>query len=228
MKIFAQKISTPIKTAAAVVVLGAISLTSTNAWSHFVSLDGDIEVNDTEAYWKTGDGLAVSSTSGCVLSSDRTDDNKINACEGIEDEAPVEEVAEAPAPAPEPPEPVATVETLTIDGLGLFDYDSDQLTAEGSTRINDLLAQLQEFKGVLGIEVSGHTDSRGSEEYNQGLSERRAATVQGILASAYPDVAINAIGLGESAPIASNANEAGRAQNRRVEVRVDVSKMTFE
>ncbi len=221
------KLSNSIKTAAAVVVLGAMTLTSTNAWSHFVSLDGSVEV-DNDAYWKTGDGLAVASSSGCVLSSKRSDDNVINACEGIEDEEPVEEVAEAPVEEPKAPEPVARVETLVVDGLGLFDTDSDQLTAEGSTRINELLADLQEFKGVLGIEVSGHTDSRGSEEYNQGLSERRAATVQGILAAAYPDVAINAIGLGESSPVASNVTAAGQAQNRRVEVRVEVSKMTFE
>ena len=86
---------------------------------------------------------------------------------------------------------------------------------------------MAEFKGVLGIEVAGHTDSRGSEEYNQGLSERRAATVQAILAGQYPDVPINAVGFGENSPVASNASEAGRAQNRRVEVSVDVSKMTF-
>lgn len=228
MKIFARKISTPVKTAAAVIVFGAMSLTSTNAWSHFVSLDGDVEV-ENDAYWKTGDGLAINSSSGCILSGKRSDDNAIGACEGTGGEEPAEEVvAEAPVEETKAPEPVAKVETLTVDGMGLFDTDSDQLTAEGSARINDLLAQLNEFKGVLGIEVAGHTDSRGSESYNQSLSERRAATVQGILAAAYPDVAINAVGFGESSPVASNANEAGRAQNRRVEVSVDVSKMTFE
>ena len=218
-------ISTPIKTAAAAVLLGSMAL-STNAWSHFVSLDGDVEVGDSKGYWKTGDGLAVTSSSGCVLSGDRTDDNAIGACEGTE--APAEEVAEVAAPKEEAPaEPAARVETLTVDGLGLFDTDSDQLTAEGTSRINELLGQLSEFTGVLGIEVAGHTDSRGSEAYNQSLSERRAATVQAILSAEYPDVPINAVGFGENSPVASNANDAGRAQNRRVEVTVNVSKMTF-
>jgi len=216
-----------LKTAAAFGLLTAMTLASGNAWSHFVDLDGDVEY-EGDGYWTTGDGLAVTSSSGCVLSSRLTDDNKSGACVG---EAEEEAVAEAPAAEPEPapaPEPVAKIETLTVDGLGLFDTDSDQLTAEGSARIDQLLAELAEFKGVLGIEVAGHTDSRASEAYNQGLSERRAATVQAILAAAYPDVAINAVGFGESSPVASNANEAGRAQNRRVEVSVDVSKMTFE
>ena len=220
-----RSISMQVKSAAAVVLLGTMAMTSTNAWSHFVSLDGDVEV-EGDAYWKTGDGLAVNSSSGCVLSGERNDDNAIGACEGVE---AAEEVAEAPKEEPKAePEQVAKVETLTVDGLGLFDTDSDQLTAEGTTRINDLLAQLKEFKGVLGIEVAGHTDDRGSNEYNQGLSERRAATVQAILAAEYPDVPINAVGFGETSPVASNSTEEGMAQNRRVEVSVDVSKMTFE
>lgn len=222
-----RSISMQVKSAAAVVLLGTMAMTSTNAWSHFVSLDGDVEV-EGDAYWKTGDGVAVNSSSGCVLSGGRSDDNAIGACEGAD--APAEEVAEAPKePEPEAvPEQVAKVETLTVDGLGLFDTDSDQLTSEGTARINDLLAQLKEFKGVLGIEVAGHTDDRGSDEYNQGLSERRAATVQGILSAEYPDVPINAVGFGETSPVASNSTEDGMAQNRRVEVSVDVSKMTFE
>jgi len=215
--------STQIKVAA-VAMVAAMALTSTNAWSHFVSLDGEVDV-EGDGYWKTGDGKSINSSSGCVLSGKHSDDNAIGACTGEGGDA----VAEAPkAEAPKGDEPVAKVETMTVDGLGLFDTDSDQLTAEGTAKINELLAQMQEFKGVLSIEVAGHTDDRGSDEYNQGLSERRAATVQAILAAAYPDVPINSVGYGETSPVASNSTAEGMAANRRVEVSVDVSKMTFE
>jgi len=120
------------------------------------------------------------------------------------------------------------VETLTVDGLGLFDTDSDQLTDEGTTRINALIEDINDFKGVLGISVSGHTDSVGSEDYNQGLSERRAATVAAILTAQYPDVPVSSAGFGETSPVGDNATEEGRAANRRVEVDVDVSRMVFE
>lgn len=213
--------------AGALAVVTALSMGSSNVFAHNVAVDGPIET-DSNGYVKTGDGKTVLSSGGCVGTSDRSDDNKVNACEGIEDvaeEAPVveEPVAEAPAA-----EPVAKVETLTIGRHGLFDTDSDVLTAEGSARINDLIAEMGEFKGVLSIQVGGHTDSRGSEAYNQALSERRAATVQGLLQSRYPDVPLSAVGFGESQPRESNATAEGRARNRRVEVLVDVSQMTFE
>lgn len=225
MRLRSKLASTQIKVAA-VALLATMALASTNAWSHFVSLDGEVDV-EGDGYWKTGDGKSINSSSGCVLSGKHSDDNSIGTCIGEEGDA----VAEAPkeeAPAEETKEPVAKVETLTVNGVGLFDTDSDQLTAEGRARISALLAQLEEFKGILGMEVAGHTDDRGSDEYNQGLSERRAATVQALLAAAYPDVPINSVGFGESSPVASNSTDAGMAQNRRVEVSVDVSKMTFE
>ena len=71
------------------------------------------------------------------------------------------------------------------------------------------------------IDVVGHADSRGATAYNQGLSERRAETVKGTLASAFPQVPITASGLGETAPIASNDTAEGRRLNRRVEIRVE-------
>ena len=157
------------------------------------------------------------------------DSNKVNACEGIADEAAEEPAAvEEPVAVTPPPAPVEKIETLTIGRHGLFDTGSDVLTAEGTARINDLIAEMGGFQGVLSIQVAGHTDSRGGDDYNQDLSERRAATVAGILASSYPDVPLTSVGFGESQPRESNNNAAGRARNRRVEVSVDVSQKTFE
>ena len=70
---------------------------------------------------------------------------------------------------------------------------------------------------TLGIE--GNTDSVGSDEYNQGLSERRAETVRSYLAQqGVPESSMTGKGLGEGQPIASNSTVEGRQQNRRVEL----------
>ena len=69
------------------------------------------------------------------------------------------------------------------------------------------------------VEVAGHTDSMGSEAYNQGLSERRAQSVQDYLVSkGVKAQRLTAKGYGESMPVASNDTDAGRAENRRVEL----------
>jgi len=71
------------------------------------------------------------------------------------------------------------------------------------------------------IELQGYTDGRGSEQYNIGLSQRRAEAVERYLVTKkIPLYRISIVGLGKDDPIADNKNEQGRAQNRRVEVRV--------
>jgi outer membrane protein OmpA-like peptidoglycan-associated protein len=77
---------------------------------------------------------------------------------------------------------------------------------------------LQEYKSTM-IEVAGHTDSTGSESYNQMLSQQRAQSVTNILLqNGIQTVRIDTVGYGESRPIASNSTPAGRQQNRRVEL----------
>jgi len=77
---------------------------------------------------------------------------------------------------------------------------------------------LQEFEKTL-IVVAGHTDSTGSNSYNQALSERRAASVADYLRSrGVVDARIETVGFGEDHPIADNATAEGRALNRRVEL----------
>ena len=71
------------------------------------------------------------------------------------------------------------------------------------------------------ILVVGHTDTSGPEDYNMGLSERRAQSVAGYLAArGVRDVRLGTRGYGESQPVASNDTEAGRAANRRVEIKL--------
>jgi len=133
------------------------------------------------------------------------------------------EVAEAPPPAPmAPAAPVYT--TSTIKAEALFDFDKSDLKPEGKAAITELDDQIKsQGAQVIDINVVGHTDSIGTEEYNQALSLRRATSVKDYMVSEGIDPGIiDVSGKGESEPVADNSTKAGRAQNRRVEISVGV------
>jgi len=97
-----------------------------------------------------------------------------------------------------------------------FAFDSAELTAEDKATLDKVAARLQELHFVEGV-ANGHTDSVGDAAYNQKLSERRAqAVVDYLAAKGVAPGRIKAVGYGETKPIADNATEEGRAQNRRV------------
>jgi len=84
--------------------------------------------------------------------------------------------------------------------------------------LDSVILVLREFNKTI-IVVAGHTDSRGSNEYNQGLSERRANAVsEYLLANQVVEARIETVGFGEKHPIADNGTDAGRSDNRRVEL----------
>lgn len=99
-----------------------------------------------------------------------------------------------------------------------FAVDRADVQSRFHPTLDQVAATLNRYPQTL-IDVTGHADSTGADAYNQALSERRAASVAGYLISrnVLRD-RLYAAGRGESQPIASNATEAGRAQNRRVEV----------
>jgi len=99
-----------------------------------------------------------------------------------------------------------------------FDTDSATIKSRAYTPLRDLSNTLSQFDQTQ-ITVAGHTDSRGSDAHNQRLSERRAYSVRNYLID--QGVAANrmqAIGYGETRPIANNSTDEGRARNRRVEI----------
>ena len=108
--------------------------------------------------------------------------------------------------------------TLLMPSNITFATDSADLNGQFFAVLNSVGKVLTEFDKTI-IEVAGHTDSTGTDAYNQGLSERRAGSVASYLRSQSinPERMIT-IGLGESMPVADNGTEAGRAQNRRVEL----------
>ena len=98
-----------------------------------------------------------------------------------------------------------------------FDFDSSNLTSVAKTNLNKL-AEVLKNNPDTNINIYGHTDSRGTDSYNQSLSERRANSVVNYLVSlGVAKSRLFAMGVGEKEPIADNSTDAGRAKNRRVE-----------
>ena len=154
-----------------------------------------------------------------------------------------EPVVEEP-PAPPPPPPPAkcgdadndgvcdeadkcpdTAAGVKVDSVGcpleqtlklLFDFDSAELRPESITELERLVKFMGDVPFAKAM-IEGHTDSKGSDAYNQSLSDRRAKAVFDYLSSRGVDPArLSSVGKGESAPIADNATEEGRQENRRV------------
>jgi OOP family OmpA-OmpF porin len=100
-----------------------------------------------------------------------------------------------------------------------FEFDSAKLTASSSAMLDEAVKILKRHSD-LKVELAGHTDSMGNDQYNQGLSERRAQSVADYLIAHGANAGnISVKGYGESDPVANNGSEAGRAANRRVELR---------
>lgn len=99
-----------------------------------------------------------------------------------------------------------------------FDVDKSNVRPDFAEVLGSVALVLKEYKSTM-IEVAGHTDSTGSDSYNQLLSQQRAQAVSQVLMSnGVQPVRIDTVGFGESRPVASNATAEGRALNRRVEL----------
>ena len=128
-------------------------------------------------------------------------------------------VAEVPPPPPPAPAPPPVKKKIVLRGVH-FDFDKATIRAEDRPILDEAVNTLKEY-GTIAIAVDGHTDSVGTDQYNQKLSERRARAVAGYLADhGIARSRMTVEGFGESKPVASNDTADGRAQNRRVELRV--------
>lgn len=109
---------------------------------------------------------------------------------------------------------------ITFDSGLLFNIDSDNLSDASKTNLDELSGVLQKYADTE-ILIEGHTDNTGSTEHNQALSKKRAAAVASYLAmKGVKRTRITENGYGENQPIADNNTEAGRQQNRRVDVAI--------
>ena len=126
--------------------------------------------------------------------------------------------AAAPAAKPAPAPAVATKVTYAADAF--FDFDKSVLKPEGKAKLDDLASKVKDINLEVIIAV-GHTDSVGSDAYNQKLSVRRSEAVKAYLVS--KGIEKNRVyteGKGEKQPVADNKTKEGRAKNRRVEIEV--------
>ena len=160
-----------------------------------------------ELCWRDANWTPATAAPGC--------DGAIVAPKAAPAPAPAPKAA-APAPAPAPA--AATKVTYAADAF--FDFDKSALKKEGKAKLDDLVGKVKGINLEVIIAV-GHTDSVGSDAYNQKLSVRRAESVKAYLVS--KGIEKNRVyteGKGEKQPVADNKTKEGRAKNRRVEIEV--------
>ena len=180
--------------------------------------------------WKNGTGELVwknGTNELCWRDANWTPATAAPGCDGaiapVAAPAPPPPVAVAPppvvAPPPAPPAPPAATK-VTYAADAFFDFDKSVIKPAGKQKLDDLISKIKDINLEVIIAV-GHTDSVGSDSYNQKLSVRRSEAVKAYLVS--KGIEKNRVyteGKGEKQPVADNKTAEGRAKNRRVEIEV--------
>jgi OOP family OmpA-OmpF porin len=187
--------------------------------------------------WRSSDGTPWKAGAGeCWRDANWTPATAADICDGALKPAPRAAPAPAPAPPPPPaappvapvapppppppPPPAPTSEKVTFAADAFFDTGKSVLKPEARAKLDDLVAKTAGVNLEVIIAV-GHTDSDGSDAYNQKLSVSRAEAVKAYLVS--KNVEKNRVyteGKGEKQPVADNKTKEGKAKNRRVEIEV--------
>jgi OOP family OmpA-OmpF porin len=134
---------------------------------------------------------------------------------------PLKEYADSPAVEPEPA-PAEPVEAVRVELDVKFDFDKSVVKEDSQGDIKSLADFMKQYPQTT-TTVEGHTDSVGSDAYNQGLSERRAEAVRDVLVNQHgiDSSRVSSVGYGEAQPVEDNNTDEGRAVNRRVEAEVE-------
>jgi OOP family OmpA-OmpF porin len=193
-----------------------VAIQDARAGTSRIRVDGEtvVEVSDDEEYWK---GAVIGAPVGalaCALLGHLFIDPP-----PPELPPPPPPLVPEEAPAPEPTPAVSTVKRIVLRGVN-FDYDSSVIRPIDRPVLDEAVRQLINNPEIV-ISVEGHTDAKGTDEYNQALSIRRAEAVFRYLVNkGLAPERMRVEGFGESRPVAENETDAGRAQNRRVELRI--------
>ncbi len=153
--------------------------------------------------------IVMLSSDECVRTISWDTDNVVVECNSS---------AKAPVAAPAPK---ATM--VSYNGRALFEFDSARLTSAGKMELNQLTSKLNGQNTIKQIEIVGHADSVGTDNYNMSLSEQRAESVKRYLQQSLRTVSVVAKGMGEGSPVANNSTNEGRRLNRRVDVNIAAS-----
>ena len=207
-----------------VAMLLASAVLATSAGAQVKAADGGKTIDN----WQNGTGELVwknGTNELCWRDANWTPATAAEGCDGALAQAAAATPAApaatpaAPAPAAKPATPVAASK-VTYAADAFFDFDKSVLKPEGKAKLDDLVGKIQGINLEVIIAV-GHTDSVGSDAYNQKLSVRRAEAVKAYLVS--KGIEKNRVyteGKGEKQPVADNKTKEGRAKNRRVEIEV--------
>ena len=168
-----------------------------------------------------GSGTYTDKSKNLVIENDGKGKAKItfNGQTTEVDAKPLEKPGKLPKLEMVPPVPSIEANSLLItsDSGILFDVDKYDVRPEDEEVLKNLATVLKEMN-VKNFEIDGYTDSDGSDEHNQVLSENRANSVKNFLASQGVTAEITTKGYGESRPVASNDTAEGKQKNRRVEI----------
>ncbi|KLN55104.1 outer membrane protein OmpA [Variovorax paradoxus] len=174
--------------------------------------------------WQNGTGELVwknGTNELCWRDANWTPATAAAGCDGALVPAPaVTPPGVTPPPAAVAPPPAVAASKVTFAADAFFDFDKSVLKPEGRAKLTDLVSKIRDVNLEVIIAV-GHTDSIGTDAYNQRLSVRRAEAVKAFLVS--KGIERNRVyteGKGEKQPVADNRTKEGRAKNRRVEIEV--------
>jgi len=177
------------------------------------STGGDVWKNSVGQCWRDASWTSATAAPGC-------DGAIVAPPPAPPAPAPVAAPAPAPKPAPAPAPAPAVASKVTYAADAFFDFDKAVLKPEGKAKLDDLVGKVKGINLEVIIAV-GHTDSVGSDAYNQKLSIKRSEAVKAYLVSKGIEKSrVYTEGKGEKQPVADNKTGEGRSKNRRVEIEV--------
>ncbi|MDU9412122.1 OmpA family protein [Pseudomonas sp. zfem005] len=189
-------------------------------------LDGMYNIDVGESEWAAGVGVGVNFGGGSKPAAEPAPAPVAEVCSDSDNDGVCDNVDKCP----DTPANVtvdadgcpAVAEVVRVELDVKFDFDKSKVKEESYGDIKNLADFMNQYPSTT-TTVEGHTDSVGTDAYNQKLSERRANAVREVLVNQYGvgSERVNSVGYGESRPVADNATDAGRAVNRRVEAEVE-------